>query len=320
LSAAAASRTVVVRFPKGVALAVVLVGLGALLSQWAGDWQGEYVPAEIVLIVLAAFLPLLTSFMLKRLSAAKSAVVEMSASPESASAWWDQALDSAFGGFRPYALGAVLVTAGIPTIKWAWIPWSGGALFVFYLFSALLLFLTGVAGWAFLRLLTVLHQLSGFGVKVLPFAWPQAEISVLHGVLMQVFAGGLLAYLLAVIGIWLSPGGTWFLANGPVGWWVIPLAATVVFFFCAVEYYIHVLLEKAKQERLRQLSEILQEKFSEWRQSGSKDAAEAVNTVLKWHDAVRAERSWPLDVLSMTSVVVGVLIPAAKALKELIAA
>jgi hypothetical protein len=191
-------------------------------------------------------------------------------------------------------------------------------LFIFYLFSALFLFLTGVAGWAFLRLLVILHQLSGVGIKVLPFAWPQAEISAIHGLLMQVFAGGLLAYLLAVLGIWLSPGGGWFLANGPVGLWVIPLAVTVVLFFVMVEYHIHVILEKSKRERLRQLSEVLQEKFSQWRQSGSKEAAEAVTEALKWRDAVQAERSWPLDVLSMTSVVVGVLVPAAKAIKELI--
>ena len=83
----------------------------------------------------------------------------------------------------------------------------------------MLLFLTGVCGWAFLALLKALSQLSAFDLKVLPFAWPQAEISMIHSALMQVFAGGFLAYFLAVLGIWLSPGGVGFLAHGPVGLW-----------------------------------------------------------------------------------------------------
>ncbi len=307
------------RFPKLVSLTVLLLGTGALLLQRISEWRADYAPAQIVLTVLAAFLPLLTNFMLKRLNAAKSLVVGMSASPESASVWWNHALDSTFGGLRPYILGSLLVIVGIPTIKWSWVPWSGGVLFVYYLSSALLLFLTGVAGWAFLRLLMSLHQLSRVGIRILPFAWPQAEIGAIHGILMQIFTGGLLAYLLAVLGIWLSPGGAWFLTNGPVSLWVLPLAATVVLFFGAVEYYIHALLEKSKRERLRQLSEIIQENFLRWRQSENKEDAAAVTEVLKWRDAIRAERTWPLDVLSMTSVVVGVLIPAAKALKELIA-
>jgi hypothetical protein len=315
----AKGETVVVRFPRLVSLTVLISGAGALLSQRVSEWRADYVPAQIVLTMLAAFLPLLTSFMFKRLKAAKSLIVGMSASPESTSSWWDHALDCTFGGLRPYILGALLVIVGIPTIMWSWVPWSGWVLFVYYLSSALLLFLTGVAGWAFLRLLMSLHQLSKIGLKVLPFIWPQAEIGAIHGMLMQIFAGGLLAYLLAVFGIWSSPGGAWFLTSGPVGLWVIPLAATVVLFFGAVEYYIHALLEESKRERLRQLSEIIQEKFLRWRESGSKEDGAAVTEVLKWRDAIQAERSWPLDVLSMISVVVGVFIPAAKALKELIA-
>jgi hypothetical protein len=317
-SATTARCTVVVRYPKAVSLTALLLGIVALLSQWTNDWQVDFVPAQIVLTVLAAFLPLLTSFMFERLTAAKPLIIGMSVHPESTSVWWDHALDSAFGGLWPYILGIILVVIGVPTIKWAGVPWSGGVLLVYYMSAAMILFLTGVAGWAFLRLLAILHQLSGVRIKVFPFAWPQVEISAIHGVLMQVFVGGLLAYLLAVVGIWLSPGGAYFIANGPVSLWVIPLAVTVVLFFVAVEYHIHVLMEKSKRERLRQLAEVIQEKFSQWHQSGDKEAAEAVTAVLKWREAVQSERSWPLDIVSMTSVVVGVFVPAMKALKDII--
>lgn len=313
-------RTVVVRYPKGVALAALLVGACALAAQWKGDWHGEYVPVQIVFIALTAYMPLLASFMLNRLTSAGSLVVRIAASPEDTAAWWDRALDSAFGGWRPHALGMGLVAIGIPTIHWSYVPWSGGALLVYYLSAGLLLYSSGVAGWAFLRLLASLQRLSEIRLQVLPFVWPREEIRAIHLKLMQVFIGGLAAYLLTVLGIWQSPGGSWYLANGPVSLWVIPLAFMVVLFFVAIEHSMHLLLESAKQERLRQLSEALQEKFEQWRQSGSKEAAEGVSEILKWLDAVKAERSWPLDVLPALSVIVGVFLPAAKALKELILA
>jgi hypothetical protein len=43
------------------------------------------------------------------------------------------------------------------------------------------------------------------------------------------------------------------------------------------------------RERLRQLSEIIQEKFLRWRESGSKEDGAAVTEVLKWRDAIQVE-------------------------------
>jgi hypothetical protein len=301
-----------------MALGGLLCGFGSLLAQWGRDWREDYVPTQIVLLLLTAWLPFLTRFLLCRLQSAKSAIAEMSTAPESTSLWWDHELDSIFGGWPPYLLGLLLVALGMPTLRWSWVPWIGAALYLFYLTFSVLLFVGGVCGWAFLRLLKALSQLSALDLKVLPFAWPQTETGMIHGVLMQVFAGGLLAYFLAVLGIWLSPGGVGFLAHGPVGLWVIPLAVTVVLFFFAIEYFIHVLLARAKRERLRQLSAVLQDKFDQWRETGTKETGEAVSEVMKWRDGIQSERSWPLDLLSMTSVVVGVFIPAAKALRELL--
>jgi hypothetical protein len=281
----------VVRFPKTAAITAATLGALALVLQRFTQWDESYIAAQVVFIMLAAYFPLLLRFMLERLNRISHLIEQISASPASDVQWWESVVSSTFGGWLPYLLGILLAVGGLPTIRWAGVPWSGLNLFVYYVASGTVLFLAGVSGWAFIRLLISLRGLSAFSLRVVPFSWPQAEIAAIHRILMQIFAGGLVAYFLGVLSIGLSPSGVWFLFHGVVGGWIIPLSIAVVLFFISVEYHIHLLLASVKRERLRQLSSALQGKYEQWNQSGDKESAGSVTEVLKWCDSVRAEKA-----------------------------
>ncbi|MFY9821318.1 MAG: hypothetical protein WAM82_08045 [Thermoanaerobaculia bacterium] len=308
---------IAVRFPKTASILAAMLGALALGLQRATQWVDGFIAAQVVFVLLAAYFPLLLRFMFERLNRIAYFIEQISASPESDLPWWKNVVGSMFGGWPPYLLGILLMAGGLPTIRWAGVPWSGLNLLIYDVASGAVLFLAGVSGWAFIRLLSSLRGLSALSLRVLPFYWPQAEIAAIHRMLMQVFAGGLVAYFLGVLGIGLSPSGVWYLFHGVVGGWILPLSMAVVLFFIAIEYHIHRLLEAVKRERLRQLSLTLQGRYEHWSQLGDKESAAAVTEVLKWCDSVRAEKSWPLDFVAMVSIIVGIFIPAVKSIKEL---
>lgn len=311
---------VIFSHPKTSFITVLAVVVANLLLQRLFDWWPAFVSSVLMFSVLALAMPIVAALLYRKtLSLAPPLLAIIDMPGEQTTLWFDKQLITVFGSVWVYVVSVMLAVTGSVTMHIAWIPWSGVVRVIFFVFSSVLFAATGAVAWSFLGLLIFLIRLGNLQIKGALFEWPEKEIRHLNRVFLEMFAAGVFLYFGAVVAVWLSPGGLFFLLEGPVSnLWVFPVAGMVIAFFLTYQYCIHRIMQRSKQRRLDELNEVLRNKFEDWRKNPSIEDAKVVTELMDWRHRISKELDWPLDFKSTLSILGGLLLPTIKTIADLI--
>lgn len=262
----------VCEYPWQAGAVLAFTWLGSLLAQRRGDWHPEFVPSEFVFVFLGLSAVVATLVLRNCLDRALAALVGVVALCDT-EAWVTNQKQFAFHGFPPLIVGAVVAAAAGMTIHIAWVPWYGLALWSFYAGVALVFGAAGQLGWSFGALLVILYRISQSNMAVEIFAWPQIAVQILTRSYLTTCGVGIVLYLVAVVAIWVSPGGSFFLTSdtGPVRQlWVLPMATMVVAYLLACQALLYRIVHRVHEQRLTALSLLIQTRFNEFLETQSR--------------------------------------------------
>jgi hypothetical protein len=307
-------------YPWRAAIMLASAWMAALLLQWRSEWHPGFVPSEVVLALLGVAAVLATTALRTLLDQAASALAEVVALTQFR-AWATDQRRFAFHGVAPLIIGATVAIAAGVTIHIAWVPWTGIVLWTFYAAVALLFAAVGQLAWSFGALLVILYRAGQLDMAVQVFAWPRTALRALTRSYLATCVVGIGLYLIAVVAIWVSPGGSWFLTEdqGLVRQlWVLPMATTVVAYLLACQMLLSWIANRVHQHRLTALSLLAQKWLDEFVGTRQPDAASAVTELLKWRQSVEREMAQNLNIRAIGTMIATVALPAAKTVKELV--
>lgn len=151
------------------------------------------------------------------------------------------------------------------------------------------------------------------------FKWPITEFISFHQKYINTFTLGVIAYIGAVVGIWLSPGGGSIALNTRTGqFWVFPLAGIVIVFFLCIEYFIHGLMAKSKYCRLEAAQSLLKINFDAWLANPSDDKSKLIDALTDCCENIKKEQEWPLNFTALFTVVATLLLPTIKTVFDIV--
>ena len=300
----------------GVVSALVILNFA---SQRLFDWHPLYVSSELAFSMLTIFMAGTASILYQTFISLSHIIEKIVRSPHGdTSTWFNAQILDIFSGERAYAIMIILIIGGLVTTNEVYVPWTGFVRFVYFLLTGIQFGIMGVIGWSFWGLIIFLHRLSTFNVKYEPFLWLDEEIKQLHNVYLRTFGIGTIIYLNAVVGIWLSPGGLRFIQNSSlIRLWVFPLAAIVIVYFLAIQYYIHRIMTNYKQMAITNINKLIKEAFDVWQADESVEKIKLVSELLSWKDILNREREWPLNLVPVLTIISGLLLPTIKTIMEL---
>lgn len=303
----------------GVILAFAWVG--ALLLQWRGGWHPGHVPSELVLTLLGVAAVWATTALRTFLDQALSALAGLVALPDTTT-WAMNQKRFAFHGVAPLIAAVAIAVAGGVTIHIAaWIPWRGMVLLAFYAAVAVVFAVVGQLGWSFGALLVILYRAGQIDMAVEIFAWPRTAVRVLTRCYLSTCVVGIVLYLIAVVAIWVSPGGSWFLTDdrGPLRqFWVLPMAATIIAYVLTCQMFLYWIVRRVHEQRLTDLSLLAQRRLNEFLETRDPTAASAISELLKWRESIVHEMAQNSNIPAFGTMIVTVVLPAAKTIKELL--
>ena len=309
-------------YPWRTGVILAFVWAGALLVQWRwrGGWHPEFAPSELVLTLLGVAAVLATTALRTFLDQALSALAVVVALPDTA-AWAMNQKRFAFHGVAPLIAAVAIAVAAGMTIHIAWVPWSGMVLWTFYAAVGVVFAAVGQLGWSFGALLVILYRASQLDMAVEIFAWPRTAVRVLTRCYLSTCAVGIVLYLIAVVAIWVSPGGSWFLMKdrGPVRQlWVLPMTTTVIAYLLTCQMFLYWIVHRVHEQRLTNLSLLAQSRFNEFLETREPAAASTISELLKWRESIAQEMAQNVNIRAFGTMVVTVMLPAAKTIKELL--
>jgi hypothetical protein len=173
----------------------------------------------------------------------------------------------------------------------------------------LILGLSAVAGWYYLGSLVLLWRAGSTEPNTDLTVSCQGEYRSIHGQYVHIFVQAALLYGLALVAVWLSPGSIAMVrASFRVQLLLVPIAAVAVISFVVIQFLMHRLMANRKHRRLGGLETLLnQHLVSSLR--GDKTTADNMQILSVWHDKVSNEPEWPLNFISILTVVVSLLLP-----------
>jgi hypothetical protein len=238
-------------------------------------------------------------------------------SDEPASVWMDNQLRQLLGGWAPVFCGLLLVVIGVLSTALFWIPWRGWTGTLFFLWAGVFFFGYGALTWGFGALLVLVWRISNLPVQCSPFMWPTNQIYAIYQTYFRVLFVGASLYGLAVLSVWISPGGSNIALETSVGmFWVFPPAVCVILFFLAFHFRIHKLLIQCKQSSDDELTTLLDSEYNQWLQNPSPEREERISKLLEWRDHVRKADEWPLGLRSVLLTITMLLLPTIKVILE----
>ena len=277
-------------------------------------------PSEVLLALLGGAVVLATRALRTFLDQALLALADFSASPDT-SAWATKQKQFAFYGITPLIVGAAVAVAAVITTRPDWLPWHGVALLSFYVAEAITFGAVGQLAWSFGALLVILYRASHLDMAVEVFAWPRAALRSLTRCYLSTCTVGIFLYLLAIAAIWVTPRGYWHLTadSAPVRQlWVLPLAATLVAYLLGCQGLLYRIYHRVHEKRLTDLSVLAQKQLNVFLETGDTGASSAVSDFLKWRESVEREMAQKLSMRAFGTMIVTVMLPAAKTVKELL--
>jgi hypothetical protein len=290
-----------------------------LLAQRLFDWREYFIYTEVGFSILALLMPWIAAFLYKRTCSLLRVVEQMiDLSTQEIDLWFQCQQDSIFHSFWSYPVSALFSLAGIMTLLFLGLPWSGVIGFIFLVFWGTFMLATGTVGWMYVGLLLFLYRLSNLRVKGAPFEWPEEEFENLNNAYLLMLLPGVLLYIGMVIVVWAS-GGEWVALYHPLGrLWIFPVAGAAVSFLLASQYFIHRLMAGSKQRRLGEIDRLLKETYESWLTERSVERAKMVTELMNWRTNVRHEQDWPLNLRSNFAIVSGLLLPTVKTIIDIL--
>lgn len=141
------------------------------------------------------------------------------------------------------------------------------------------------------------------------FDWKSAKIATLSNEYLQIFLVGVATYLLALRGVWVITESLIKDSGIVRDFWIIPIAILVAIYFLLTQYSFNRKYSSIKHSRLEKLRHLQQEAFDRWNSNHNKEDADAVLFIGELIEKVEHEKTWPLDVPRMLTVLVPVFAP-----------
>lgn len=315
---AAPAPFIVLHWPWFSAAAGIL-GIAFLSLSYLGGVPRFYLPSEIALVSVAAYLPF-------AIAAIYSSIVHLCppfdrvlALPlPGAQAWMRRYLKTFLGGPFLFLVLLVWTGIGIGLIIPLGLPSDPIEHMLVLVIVVYVLGLSAVAGSYYLGSLLLLWHAGNAEPNADLVPSCQAEYRTIHGQYLLVFLHAVLLYGLALLSVWISPGGDWLVRSDFRAQLLVwPIAGVTVMSFLAIQIFMHRLMANRKLQRLRSLEALLDPHFVSCLR-GEKAAVETMQVLNVWHDKVREESEWPLNLLSILTVVVSLLLPLAQQAAALI--
>lgn len=297
----------------------VLIALN-LIGQRVFEWHPEYVNSELASSVLTIFMAGAASIIYQTFLSLFSTIEVIARFTRNESATWlNKQTQFIFSKRIAYAIMLILAVGGMITTDLAYVPWTGSVRVFYFSFTAVEFGIMGILGWSFLGLIIFLYRLSTLEIKFKPFSWLDKEFKHLHNSFLIIFGIGAVIYVNAVIAIWLTPGSVlFFQQNTIVQLWVFPLAGIVIAYFLAIEFLIHRMMARHKENALIHLNKLITKAYNEWEADKSLDRSKLVTELMGWKESIQKEREYPLNFLPILTIISGLLLPTVKTIIDIL--
>jgi hypothetical protein len=312
----------VVKYPLPFAAILSAVWISTIVLQWWWhSWHLSFIPSELLffafgLVVVAATV-LIRHILHSVLEVVTAIVAEGSTIPELLRPMAGERF--VFHGAASYLVATPTAVAAVVTNHAIGVPWTGPVLWLFDVALVLSLAAAGALAWSFITLLVLLLRISQLAISVQVFAWPRTEVRSITRAYLGICLIGVGLYLFALAVVWLSPGGGFFLRTGTVrNLWILPIAIAVAAYLLACQVLLDQLIRRIHYYRLSTLSRLTQERFQEFMDSRDSQVAGVVTELLKWRESMEKELAWPFSFKAFGTMMLTVLLPAAKTIKELL--
>lgn len=304
-------------------LTIVLLVLIAsnLWVQYSFQWVRSFLAFELGFAALTLLLPwTIKTLRYSSVTQLAMPVCSLSSLPsEQAKSWFLNRLRPYTSNAGVLTASAVLLAAGLISTEVFGIPWTGEVRIYFYLWLLIFFIGYGMVGWLYFGLMALANHIGELEVKSSVFSWPKVEIKRVYSIYFRLFIVGAILYIVAVISVWISPGGAWIAKNTGIGrLWVFPPGAMVIVFFLYFHYKTHLLLVQCKDRSERRLASLLTENFDKWTSSPSEEIEKTISSLMQWRKGLQDEGTWLLDFKSVLATIATLLLPTVKAVIDLL--
>lgn len=281
------------------------------------ELYAAFIPSVGAFSILSLLTPFIGNYLYKTFLSLQDTVNTLTEANQQE--WFLQQKLFAFGiNLRSVIVIILLALGGEITNRYlVWGIWTGAAKFFYFFHAALLFGILGMLGWAYFGILLFAYRLKKLDYDLEPFETKKDEFDKLNSAFLRMFIAGVILYFGAIIAGWLSPLGSYILQISMLQYWIFPLAIIVIGFFVLVQFFLHEIMKKAKNIRLRKISLLIRKHYLEWEKSQSPTHGTAINDLFSWKEKIEKEKEFPFDFLTIASVLVTVLLPTIKTIIEL---
>ncbi|HYR07080.1 MAG TPA: hypothetical protein VEQ60_04915 [Longimicrobium sp.] len=308
------------RYHVQITAGIVVLILLNLLLQFRWNWAGDFIAFEVLFALLTVVLPTIAVTLMKwaqQLALPVSNITQQSGA--AASLWVAGQLRSLVGREGIVLCGMLLLIVGEVSTVIFWVPWEGWIGTLFFLWAAIFFFGYGALGWCFGCLSVLLWRISNLPIQCSPFRWPTDHIATIYQTYFRILIIGASLYALAVLSVWLSPGGPAIALETNLGMlWVFLPAACIILFFLIFHFRVHRLLVRCKEISDNELTTLLESEYNNWRHDPTAERENRIKRVLEWRDHIRRADEWPLSLQSVVLTITTLLLPTLKEVLELI--
>lgn len=280
-----------------------------LVLQWVwGEWSASFLGFELIFLLLTSLLPIVATAFYKWF-------VELSQEVDKAfvtkgRSWLRQQAERLFNLRLLLVPGCILTIVGVYSTYVYWVPWTGWIRALFYAVCMIFFFGYGIFGYVFVALATLMIKIGRLELATGMFRWPVTHLHRIYDIYFRFLALGSGLYLLAVLAVWVSPGGRSIALQTGLGrLWVFPPALFIIVFFVIFHYVIHVQLRNCKWGADEQLSVKAEDAYNQLCEQWSTERESAVTALLSWREHVRSTSEWPGSVRLVATTIGTVLLP-----------
>ena len=301
----------------------ILVGaltLTNILMQYRSQWFITYIDSEIVLALIGIYLPWVAAQLQKSTLALETPIdAILKATSGASSRGLMRRYQRTFQNPIQYLLAFLVALFGVGTTLYIRVPWTGTPRILMLAWIGLICALLGIVAYYFVIVLALIYRLARKSFNYEIFKSQSAEIKKIYKTYMGFFWMGASLYIAAVLGVWMSPRGSWVAMYTPLGrLWVFPVAVLAIAFFLTIQICIHAILAKIKEQRLLELEKLLAENYQAWEVAPTLAQATLIQGLVGWHSQVKQETDWPISVVSTITVIGSLLIPSISVVLDLV--
>jgi hypothetical protein len=309
----------IVRHPVVAAISIALSTSLAIIVQLMIEPHRELLRHEIAVVVLAACLPFIASYIHKKILLLKPVIEDITDNDNSEIREFQIGQEQImYNHWAAYLLPIVFAVLALKSIMALGTVWGNIIAANAYNFLiGLLLVLSASIGWYFFIFLVYLRNVRQLKIIGEPFFWPQKCFHQMAKLSLDVFYVGATIYLGAIFTVWLIPWGNFMLFSSSFSYlWVIPLAIAVITYFLAGQYLLHQIIKTSKDQRIEKIDHILGQTYNRWDTNPSDEKIKIISEIIKWREIVVNSSDWPIKIGVNVAIISGLLAPVVGAMAE----